>query len=126
MYFFKKQAAISFVCIAGALFISLFDYHILARFTGVLYAMAAASMILVRTPLGTVSNGARRWLKIGPIQFQPAEIAKIAVIVCLSYIDVYKRQEFRRSIDEDMAGIRQVKRAAGKGCSCNRWHLQVR
>ena len=52
MYFFKKQAAISFVCIAGAMFISLFDYHILARFTGVLYAMAAASMILVRTPLG--------------------------------------------------------------------------
>ena len=89
MYFFKKQAAISFVCIAGALFISLFDYHILARFTGVLYAMAAASMILVRTPLGTVSNGARRWLKIGPIQFQPAEIAKIAVIVCLSYMIVH-------------------------------------
>ena len=46
-------------------------------------------MILVRTPLGTVSNGARRWLKIGPIQFQPAEIAKIAVIVCLSYMIVH-------------------------------------
>lgn len=41
MYFFKKQTAISFVCIAGALFISMFDYHILAKFTGVLYAVAA-------------------------------------------------------------------------------------
>lgn len=89
MYFFKKQAAISFVCIAGALFISMFDYHILARFTGVLYGVAAGSMVLVRTPLGTVSNGARRWLRIGPIQFQPAEIAKIAVIVCLSYMIVH-------------------------------------
>ena len=89
MYFFKKQAAISFVCIAGALFISLFDYHILAKCTGVLYAVAAGTMILVRTPLGTVSNGARRWLKIGPVQFQPAEIAKIAVIVCLSYMIVH-------------------------------------
>ena len=89
MYFFKKQAEISFVCIAGALFISMFDYHILARFTGVLYGVAAGSMVLVRTPLGTVSNGARRWLRIGPIQFQPAEIAKIAVIVCLSYIIVH-------------------------------------
>lgn len=89
MYFFKKQAAISFVCIAGALFISMFDYHILARFTGVLYGVAAGSMALVRTPLGTVSNGARRWLRIGPIQFQPAEIAKIAVIVCLSYMIVH-------------------------------------
>lgn len=89
MYFFKKQAAISFVCIAGALFISMFDYHILARFTGVLYGVAAGSMVLVRTPLGTVSNGARRWLRIGSIQFQPAEIAKIAVIVCLSYMIVH-------------------------------------
>lgn len=89
MYFFKKQAAISFVCIAGALFISMFDYHILARFTGVLYGVAAGSMVLVRTPLGTVSNGARRWIRIGPIQFQPAEIAKIAVIVCLSYMIVH-------------------------------------
>ena len=89
MYFFKKQAAISFVCIAGALFISMFDYHILARFTGGLYGVAAGSMVLVRTPLGTVSNGARRWLRIGPIQFQPAEIAKIAVIVCLSYMIVH-------------------------------------
>lgn len=89
MYFFKKQAAISFVCIAGALFISMFDYHILARVTGVLYGVAAGSMVLVRTPLGTVSNGARRWLRIGPIQFQPAEIAKIAVIVCLSYMIVH-------------------------------------
>ena len=89
MYFFKKQAAISFVCIAGALFISMFDYHILARFTGVLYGVGAGSMVLVRTPLGTVSNGARRWLRIGPIQFQPAEIAKIAVIVCLSYMIVH-------------------------------------
>lgn len=89
MYFFKKQAAISFVCIAGALFISMFDYHILARFTGVLYGVAAGFMVLVRTPLGTVSNGARRWLRIGPIQFQPAEIAKIAVIVCLSYMIVH-------------------------------------
>ena len=89
MYFFKKQAAISFVCIAGALFISMFDYHILARFTGVLYGVAAGSMVLVRTPLGTVSNGAGRWLRIGPIQFQPAEIAKIAVIVCLSYMIVH-------------------------------------
>lgn len=89
MCFFKKQAAISFVCITGALFISMFDYHILARFTGVLYGVAAGSMVLVRTPLGTVSNGARRWLRIGPIQFQPAEIAKIAVIVCLSYMIVH-------------------------------------
>lgn len=88
MYYFKKQAAISFVCIIIAIFISNIDYHILAFFVTPIYVLAAGTMILVKSPLGTASHGARRWLKIGPIQFQPAEIAKIAVIVCLSYLIV--------------------------------------
>ena len=86
MYYFKKQAAISFGCIIIALGISQIDYHILTKFTGVLYGMAAILMMLVKTPLGRTANGARRWLNLGPLSFQPSEVAKIAVIVCLSYI----------------------------------------
>lgn len=88
MYYFKKQAAISFGCIIIALGISQIDYHILTKFTGVLYGMAAILMMLVKTPLGRTANGARRWLNLGPLSFQPSEIAKIAVIVCLSYMIV--------------------------------------
>ena len=88
MYYFKKQAAISFGCIIIALGISQIDYHILTKFTGVLYGMAAILMLLVKTPLGRTANGARRWLNLGPLSFQPSEIAKIAVIVCLSYMIV--------------------------------------
>ena len=88
MYYFKKQAAISFGCIIIALGISQIDYHILTKFTGVLYGMAAVLMILVKTPLGRTANGARRWLNLGPLSFQPSEVAKIAVIVCLSYMIV--------------------------------------
>ena len=88
MYYFKKQAAISFGCIIIALGISQIDYHILTKFTGVLYGMAAILMILVKTPLGRTANGARRWLNLGPLSFQPSEVAKIAVIVCLSYMIV--------------------------------------
>ncbi|MBU5480863.1 FtsW/RodA/SpoVE family cell cycle protein [Blautia sp. MSJ-19] len=89
MYYFKKQAAISLVCIIAALGISRIDYHILTRFVGVLYGMAAILMMLVKTPLGRTANGARRWLNLGPLSFQPSEIAKIAVIVCLSYMAVH-------------------------------------
>ena len=88
MYYFKKQAAISFGCIIIALGISQIDYHILTKFTGVLYGMADILMILVKTPLGRTANGARRWLNLGPLSFQPSEVAKIAVIVCLSYMIV--------------------------------------
>lgn len=87
MYFFKKQAVISAVCIVAMLLISRLDYHILTRFVTVLYGAAMFLMFLVRTPLGVTVNGAKRWLKLG-IQFQPSEIAKIAVIVCLPYMIV--------------------------------------
>ena len=87
MHFFKRQALISVASILGALFISRVDYHLLVHFKGILYIAAMILMGLVQTPLGEEVNGARRWLKLG-IQFQPAEIAKIAVIVCLPYMIV--------------------------------------
>ena len=88
MHYFKKQAAISVVCIIGAIIISKIDYHILTRFIKILYGAALLLMLLVKTPLGVASHGAKRWLALGPVQFQPAEVAKIAVIVCLSYMIV--------------------------------------
>lgn len=95
MYYFKKQAGISLVCLAMALLISKIDYHILSYFTTILYGLAILLMLLVRTSLGHTANGARRWLKIGPVQFQPAEVAKIAVIVCLSYMIVKMGKQVR-------------------------------
>lgn len=85
MHYFKKQAMISAACIVGALILSRFDYHLLIFFQKPLYYVSLVTMLLVKSPLGVDSHGAKRWLKIGPLQFQPAEIAKIAVIVCLSY-----------------------------------------
>lgn len=95
MHYFKRQAIISAACIVMALIISQIDYHVLTHFTTVLYVTSAVLMILVKTPLGVEANGARRWLQIGPIQFQPSEIAKIAVIVCLSYTIVQMGKQVR-------------------------------
>ena len=36
------------------------------------------------TPLGVTVNGAKRWLALGPLQFQPSEIAKLAVSMLLA------------------------------------------
>ena len=53
------------------------------------------------TSLGTVVNGAKRWINIGPIQFQPSEMTKLAVILLLSSAfykskDLFDSQKFTR------------------------------
>lgn len=89
MFYFKKQALISVGCIVMAIGISMLDYHMLIKLTMPLYGAAIVLMGLVKTSLGHESHGAKRWIQIGSLpQFQPAEVAKIAVIVCLSYMIV--------------------------------------
>ena len=92
MYFFRRQAIISVGAIVAALIISLVDYHILAKFSIPLYSAAAILMLMVHF-FGITHNGAKRWLKIG-IEFQPAEIAKIAVIVAVPAIIVWQKEWF--------------------------------
>ena len=89
MFYFKKQALISVGCIVMAIGISMLDYHLLIKLTMPLYGAAIVLMGLVKTSLGHESHGAKRWIQIDSLpQFQPAEVAKIAVIVCLSYMIV--------------------------------------
>lgn len=81
--FFTKQTIISIVSILAALFLSKFDYHILYYMSKVIYWTSIILMAMVKfTPLGVEVNGARRWLRFGiqELQFQPAEVAKIAAI----------------------------------------------
>jgi cell division protein FtsW len=50
-----------------------------------LYVVVFVSLILVLIPsMGTEVRGARRWFDLGPISLQPAELAKLVVILLLS------------------------------------------
>lgn len=86
MYFFRRQAIISAGAIVFAVVISRWNYHLLIPVSGMFFVVALILMAMVRyTPLGVSAYGSRRWLKIG-MQFQPSEIAKIAVIIYLPVV----------------------------------------
>ncbi len=63
-----------------------FDYHIWSKFSFLIYLGSIVTILLVLTPLGIEANGARRWLNLGISSFQPAELAKLAVILILATV----------------------------------------
>jgi hypothetical protein len=69
---------------SGAMFfIVLFfrNYHRLFDYK-YLFALAAVALIaLTFTPLGYEVNGARLWVDLGPVNFQPSEFARIALVI---------------------------------------------
>ena len=67
------------------LFISKMDYHWLYRLAVPSYALSYVLMILVSI-VGKDVNGKKRWLGVGPFSFQPAEFAKIALIIMLAAV----------------------------------------
>ncbi len=86
MFYLKKQAAFSLAALVAALLISRMNYHFFLKLAPLLYLLALVAMAMVKTGLGVTAGGARRWLSIGGVRFQPSEIAKIAVILFLTYI----------------------------------------
>ncbi len=96
LYFFRKQALISALALVMAVFLSMaLDYHILWKAGGMLYVLSLMLITLTQTPLGKTMNGARRWLNFGPLSFQPAELAKIAVLVYIPIWIVKMGRKFR-------------------------------
>lgn len=55
--------------------------ELVMRWTTVLLAGAFTLLILVKTPMGVEINGAQRWLGFGPLQFQPSEVMKLAMVL---------------------------------------------
>ncbi|MEX2289199.1 MAG: FtsW/RodA/SpoVE family cell cycle protein [Mycobacteriales bacterium] len=68
------------------------DHTRLQRYT---YTSAAAGLVLLLLPalpvLGRTINGARLWIRVGPLQVQPSELAKLLLIVFFAGYLVAKR-----------------------------------
>ena len=82
-YYLKKQLFATILGVIAMAIISRIDYHVWARFAGMAYLLAlglCTSVIFI----GSNVNGSKRWLRLGPLSFQPSDFAKLCVIIFLA------------------------------------------
>lgn len=83
--FFLQQAGTLLLSFVIMLLVSSLDYRWLRKLGWISSITAIVSLILVDfSPLGITAGGSQRWLNLGPLSFQPSEIAKIAVLILMA------------------------------------------
>lgn len=80
-YYLKKQLIATALGVVVMFFVASVDYHNWGRFAILAYIATIICIILVLTPIGIEANGARRWIGVGSASFQPAELAKLSIIL---------------------------------------------
>jgi rod shape determining protein RodA len=82
----SRQAVSLGIGLAAMVLAAVFDYRYVRAYSAVLYLLALLGLGLVLSPLGVEVNGAQAWLAVGGFQFQPSELAKVAVIVGMATV----------------------------------------
>jgi cell division protein FtsW len=67
-----------------------------------LLAISTITLILVFTPFGSLVNGTNRWLRFGPLSFQPAELVKLTYLIYLaaflSNVKMKREKDFMKGL----------------------------
>ncbi len=79
-YYLKRQLFSTVIGIAGMIIVSRIPLRFWKSIYLFLYVFSLGMLFLI-IPFGTEVNGAKRWIYIGPVSVQPAEISKFAVII---------------------------------------------
>ena len=82
-YYLKRHVINIVIGIVLGYVVTLVDYRILRAYTPILWVLGILGLVAVAIPgIGSTVNGARAWISLpGGFQIQPAELAKISVIL---------------------------------------------
>lgn len=84
-YFFKRQVIFALVGLVMMFVMQRVRFWCLKAVAQVLLGLSLIGLVAVLHPaIGHTVNGARRWILIGPISVQPAEFAKLALVLYLA------------------------------------------
>ncbi len=104
---FYDQLLCAVIGLAVMFFLSRFDYRKLYDATHILYLVSIVFLILVLV-MGRHILGARRWIEIGSINFQPSEFAKLSLILVLArYFSQLKAGHYFRTHDPIQAAMKE-------------------
>jgi len=78
-----KQAYWYLIGFGLLMIMTTFDYHALERLAWHIYLFTIILLVLVMV-IGVISKGGQRWLKLGFINIQPSELAKLSIVIILS------------------------------------------
>lgn len=93
-HYFEHQSLWFGLGIFSFLFFSIFDYKIFKKFALPVFLISMFFLVLVLIPgFNREIYGGKRWLQLGPIGFQPAELMKLTLIIYLSTL-FEKKKEF--------------------------------
>ena len=87
-YFLTRQAIWAVIGFSGMLVTTFVDYHFWRRLSLpgmiIIMLMLAALVFVPGIGVGGESWGANRWIPLGPLSFQPSEVAKIVLVIYLA------------------------------------------
>ena len=87
-YYLKRHIINILIGLAMAYGTTLIDYRLLRAYTPIVWGLGVLGLIAVITPgIGSTVNGAKAWIALpGGFQIQPAELAKISIILGISMV----------------------------------------
>lgn len=94
-YYLVRQLAWTVIGAGALAFAYRVDYRLYKRWA--LPAAGLAFLLLVAVlipPIGHFKGGVRRWIGLGPLDFQPSELAKIGLTIFLAAVLSTKREQF--------------------------------
>ncbi|NUR06726.1 MAG: putative lipid II flippase FtsW [Nocardioidaceae bacterium] len=90
-YWFLRQLTWVLLALPVAFLATRLPHRVLRRLAWPALLGSVVLLALTQGPMGVQVNGNKNWLSLGPIVIQPAEIAKLAIILWCA--DVYARKE---------------------------------
>jgi cell division protein FtsW len=105
LHFVTRQGIGLVVGVVAATVLMIVPWSWVRRAMWPAYGVTLASLLLVLTPLGHSAKGATRWIRLGPINIQPSEFAKVVLVGILAHYLAANRGRLKDAVGVGLPGI---------------------